>query len=139
MLHQIIYASHSLVPMSSAELVELLETSRRNNAALNVTGLLLHADGNFMQTIEGERDAVHALMQKIRRDQRHAGIFVLCDEPIAQRSFGNWSMAFREIRREDAACLPGFQQQREISAEDRDVARNLMRSFFENADLGRID
>jgi hypothetical protein len=138
-LQQIIYASHSLVPMKKQQLVELLEKSRRNNAALGITGLLLHADGNFMQTIEGERETVHALLDKIKRDPRHAGIFLLCDEPIAQRSYGEWSMAFREISPADAARLPGFQQKpRSITAQDRDVARNLMRSFFENADLGRI-
>jgi len=138
MLHQIIYASHSLVPMKNPELVALLEKSRRDNAALGVTGLLLHADGNFMQTIEGERDTVHALLDKIKRDPRHTGIFLLCDEPIAQRSYGDWSMAFREISPSDAARLPGFQQRPQgITAQDRDVARNLMRSFFESADLGR--
>jgi hypothetical protein len=139
MLHQIIYASHTLVPMTSAELVELLDKSRRSNAALGVTGLLLHADGNFMQTIEGERDTVHALLAKIQHDPRHTGILVLCDEPIEQRSYGEWSMAFREISREDAARLPGFQHKpRNISAEDRNVARRLMHSFSKNADLGRI-
>jgi hypothetical protein len=139
MLHQIIYASHSLVPMNSKQLVDLLEKSRRNNSELGVTGLLLHADGSFMQTIEGERDTVHPLLAKIERDPRHTGILLIGDEPVAKRSYGDWSMAFREIRREDAARLPGFQRKPGIiSAHDRDVARNLMRSFFENADLGRI-
>jgi hypothetical protein len=53
-LHQIIYTSHSLVPMTGDELLELLDQSRRDNAAVGITGLLLHADGSFMQTIEGE-------------------------------------------------------------------------------------
>lgn len=137
-LHQIIYTSHSLVPMTRDELVELLDRSRRSNAAAGITGLLLHADGSFMQTIEGEFAAVQALFARIEHDPRHGGIVLICDEPIARRSYGEWSMAFREITRHDAARLPGFRQdQAEIGARDRDLARNLMRTFFESAGLAR--
>lgn len=136
MLHQIIYTSHSLTPMDSDELVELLEKSRRNNTPLQITGLLLHADGSFMQTIEGERDAVHALLARIQRDPRHGGLIVIADEPIESRSFGEWSMAFREITREEAATIPGFYQKRgDLTPADRDLARNLMQTFFKNAQL----
>jgi len=137
-LQQIIYTSHSLVPMSSDELVALLSQSRRRNAAAGISGLLLHADGNFMQTIEGEAEAVHALFARIEGDKRHEGLILICDEPIAQRSYGEWSMAFREIGREDAAKLQGFARHRHaISAEDRDLARNLMATFLKTAGLTR--
>lgn len=123
-LHQILYTSHSLVPMS--------------NAAAGITGLLLHADGSFMQTIEGEASAVHELFAKIEHDPRHGGIILMCDEPIECRSYGEWSMAFREITREEAARLPGFQRdQKEIGPSDRDLARNLMRTFGETSGFAR--
>lgn len=137
MFHQIIYTSHSSVPLTRTELVELLDRSRRNNARVGVTGLLLHADGSFMQTIEGESDAVRALLARIERDPRHAGMIMICDEPIQKRSYGDWSMAFREITPEEAARLPGFRlKQACIRAQDRDVARILMQSFIKNARLG---
>ncbi len=137
-LQQIIYISHSLVPMSSDELIALLALSRRNNAAAGISGLLLHADGNFMQTFEGEADVVHALFEKIRRDKRHEGIIVICDEPVLARSYGEWSMAFREIGRDDAAKLQGFERHRgAISPEDRDLARNLMSTFIKTSGLTR--
>lgn len=135
-LHQIIYTSHSLVPMSSGELASLLEQSRNDNAARGITGLLLHADGSFMQTIEGNREAVQALFARIEHDPRHGGLILICDEPVEHRSYGDWSMAFREISREEAAALPGFRKGRApISTQDRDVARNLMQTFLNNSGL----
>jgi hypothetical protein len=131
MLHQIIYLSHSVVTMSSAELIELLEKSRRNNLALGITGLLLHADRSFIQTIEGEPDAVRTLLAKIKRDPRHAGLTLVADEPVESRSFGDWSMAFREITRNEAAMIPGFlQDQANLTPADKDLARTLMLTFF---------
>lgn len=137
-LHQIIYTSHSLVPMKREDLLDLLERSRRVNAAAGITGLLLHADGSFIQTIEGEFAAVQSLFARIEHDPRHGGMILIADEPIARRSYGDWSMAFREISRDDAARLPGFQQEeRRITAEDRDFARSLMHTFFKTSGLAQ--
>jgi hypothetical protein len=137
-LHQIIYTSHAARLMSGEELVRLLEHSRSANAAAGITGLLLHADGSFMQAIEGDPAAVHALFERIKRDPTHGGIILICDEPITQRSYADWSMAFREISPADAARLPGFHLKREsINKHDRDLARNLMHTFLMNAALSR--
>jgi hypothetical protein len=136
-LRQIIYTSHSATLSSSDELLALLDQSRRANAAAGVTGLLLHADGSIMQVIEGDAAVIAALFERIKRDPRHSGIILICDEPIARRSYGDWSMAFREISPEEAAHLPGFRQKpHDVSARDRDVARNVMQTFLRNAGLG---
>jgi hypothetical protein len=130
-LQQIIYTSHSLARMSSEELVELLEKSRRNNTAMGITGLLLHADGSFMQTIEGEPSAVRQLFDRIYEDERHDGIITIADERVEHRSFSDWSMAFREITRDEAATIPGFLKgASELKPVDRNLARSLMQTFF---------
>jgi len=91
-----------------------------------------------MQTIEGAPAAIEALYAKIRRDPRHSGLILICDEPVAQRSYGDWSMAFREIARHEAAQIAGFRrEQADISPADRDLARKLMHTFFHNAGLTR--
>jgi hypothetical protein len=138
-LHQIIYTSHSNGIMTSEELVKLLVQSRENNARLGVTGMLLHADGSFMQTIEGEDEPVHRLYATIAQDPRHSGAIIMCDDPIAQRSFNDWSMAFREIMRDEAEDIPGFRHLAAAthnSTYERDIARRIMQSFASGTDLG---
>ena len=137
-LHQIIYTSHSLVQMNGEDLVKLLEKSRHDNVAAGITGLLLHADGSFMQTIEGAFDAVQALFARIEQDPRHGGIILICNEPIKQRSYADWSMAFVEITEEQAINIPGFRSdQKDVGPLDRDLARNLMQTFFRTSGFVR--
>jgi hypothetical protein len=141
-LHQIIYTSHSLASLSREALAALLEDSRRRNQLVGISGLLLHADGSFMQTIEGGSEAVQALFAKIKRDPRHSGIIAICDDPIERRSFAEWSMGFREIPGSEAAAIPGFARfatTRDLQAteNDRDVARQIMQAFAANLGLDR--
>ena len=76
-----------------AELSAILESSRRNNAALGVTGLLCHHDGSFLQFLEGDAGVLEALYGRIRRDRRHKDLVRILDEQAATRAFGDWSMA----------------------------------------------
>ncbi len=70
-MFRIIYSSSATAPLSEQQLDELLQTSRRNNLAADITGMLLSKDGNFMQILEGPKIAVETLVEKIRNDSRH--------------------------------------------------------------------
>ena len=50
----LVYVSAARKLFDEAELSALLTQCRANNARLGVTGVLLYADGNFMQALEGE-------------------------------------------------------------------------------------
>lgn len=77
----------------AAELSAILENSRRNNAALGVTGLLCHHDGSFLQFLEGAPEVLEALYGRISRDRRHKDLVRVLDEEASTRAFGDWSMA----------------------------------------------
>ena len=93
----LIYVSAAVKQFDDRELSDLLAVSRRNNAARNLTGMLCHADGNFMQALEGEADAVDALERTLEADPRHTGMIRILRYPIAERLFGNWSMALSRL------------------------------------------
>ena len=96
-LHTIIYVSSSVRMMQTDELDELLEQAMSCNAGHGITGMLLYRDGNFMQTLEGDKNAVHELYARIVKDKRHQGLIQLLDEPLASRQFADWSMGFEHI------------------------------------------
>lgn len=93
----IVYASSAATTFTEEELHDLLETSRVNNAKLDITGMLLYKDGNFIQAIEGPEEAVRSLYAKIAQDSRHKEIFLLSEETITERNFPNWSMGFKSM------------------------------------------
>jgi len=108
MLSHLAYVSSATEPFSRESLLQLLEHSRRNNAACGITGMLLYRGGNFMQVIEGEKTVVQQLHSRILRDPRHGGCITLLQGPIEARAFPEWSMGFRDLSLTDVEAPPGF-------------------------------
>ncbi len=106
----LIYASSARVPFSNQDLTALLETARRNNTGLGVTGMLVYRDGNFMQAIEGEEEAINRLHDKILRDPRHGGLITLLKRRIERRQFPDWSMGFRNLADPELRKIPGYSE-----------------------------
>jgi hypothetical protein len=107
-LVHLIYVSTATKECDSGELDRILESSVRHNSPQNVTGMLLYYDGNFIQAIEGEKAAIDETYGRIAKDPRHTDLFVILREPIAQRSFEQWRMGFRRLRKTDAASHPAY-------------------------------
>lgn len=97
-LYHIIY--HSLATgeagISTEELTHLLRQARAYNQAHRLTGLLLYANATkeFVQVLEGPRNEVTAIYQKIAPDLRHKHAFVLHEGVSQQRMFPDWRMGF---------------------------------------------
>lgn len=104
-VHQLIYLS-DLVGKDEGELAAILESAVRHNTADGITGMLLYAGGNFLQVLEGEKEAVQATYQRICQDPRHHNFMLLLEQDVPERQFGRWSMGCRHLRPEDAAQFP---------------------------------
>lgn len=94
-MYHLMYASYAKQYFSDNDLAELLIKSRKNNSNLGITGMLVHRDGNFIQVLEGEENAVKTLYETIKADKRHAGEIVISEGEISERQFANWAMDFR--------------------------------------------
>lgn len=96
MLRSLIYASSSTIEPDEnlSHLDRIVVASQRHNPALDVTGALVFTGSHFVQILEGSADALAILMAKIETDERHERIEVLHETDIAERSFGEWSMAY---------------------------------------------
>ncbi|WP_051166937.1 BLUF domain-containing protein [Hymenobacter norwichensis] len=135
-MHHLIYSSSATVPFTDAALQELLTTARANNEQLQVTGVLLYHEGQFMQLLEGEASVIKSLYQLIEQDTRHTSIFKLADKPIEARSFSEWAMAFKPIDAEAFAQLKGYQSPDALDTAPQGLSGadalllNIMRTFM---------
>ena len=96
-MKQVLYVSGAAPPFSDADLDAILETSRRNNERDGITGMLLWADGSFIQILEGEETVLDLALKRIRNDPRHRNIMVLIEQEAQHRSFRDWSMGFKRL------------------------------------------
>jgi len=106
--YQLVYTSVASFRFSQKDLTELLAQSRKDNLTRGITGLLLYADGHFMQLLEGAREKIHSLMINIKADVRHHDVKVLEECPVSDRQFSDWSMAFLDFASPEVRALPGY-------------------------------
>ncbi len=93
LLYSVLYCSHASPTMDEAGMAEIIETSRRNNPACGITGLLVYGGGMFLQWLEGPREPVTALMATLAADPRHDAIVRLyAIEGVRERLFPDWDM-----------------------------------------------
>ena len=104
MLERIVYSSQATRALSPAELEHLLTEARNRNGDSDITGALVFVDGVFMQILEGEREALARLMEKITGDSRHCDVKVFHRSAIESRAFDSWRMAYLAPDAEEVAA-----------------------------------
>ncbi|MEM5473749.1 BLUF domain-containing protein [Hoeflea sp. AS60] len=106
---QMLYVSGSSKPMAVDDIQKILAVSRRNNLRDGITGMLLWADGVFIQILEGEADTVRSAFRRIESDDRHRNIMVVLEQTAEKRLFNQWSMGFKQLDADMAADKKLFQ------------------------------
>ena len=142
-LRQLIYVS-TLADHAQSELPRILESAIRNNQAKDLTGMLLYADGNVMQVLEGEKEPLYEIFQRIEQDPRHHGIFVLLDTEIESRHFETWSMGYRALTATELKQYPQAEpffkfQQTEIERRALPgIALSILKNFADDSTVIRL-
>lgn len=92
MYYSLIYISSAVDKLPLEGLEDLLKVSRQNNKERGITGLLILKDYVIVQYIEGQKQDIKELFEKIKNDKRHFDVTVLKEEEIETRLFEDWSM-----------------------------------------------
>lgn len=136
-LYYIVYASTAVGSWSDTEFEELLLQARRDNERLGVTGMLLYSEGSFIQVLEGEKETVMTMYDKILRDPRHRNPIKLMEGSLSQRNFPDWTMGFRKVSKSEMVKVSGYTNFLEKDfpvtefQNNPTVARRLLLSFRE--------
>jgi hypothetical protein len=105
MLVHCVYASRPVAPLTSPLTESILDQSRRNNPQQGITGILCYTANIFIQVLEGGRDEVGELFNKIVRDDRHSNVRILVYEEISERVFSHWTMGHVDISKVNPGLL----------------------------------
>jgi hypothetical protein len=94
MLVRLLYASRAADSVNADALAAIVKRSKEHNPRVGVTGVLCFCTNAhvFLQVLEGGRDAVSALYNRIAQDPRHRDVALLSYEEIGERNFASWSM-----------------------------------------------
>lgn len=96
-LYSLIYISTPVKHFEHDELEQLARESQRNNAPIDITGLLLYSGDFFLQALEGDYEQLNDLYARIENDDRHLDLEVLIGAPATRRLFPDWAMGVLDV------------------------------------------
>lgn len=108
-LIRLVYVSSAHNDWLADNLLSLLKTCRTNNSAGDITGTLLYENRTFFQVLEGERNTIEQLFEKIKRDKRHKDVTLIEKKPIGERQFPYWSMGSQKLSSLDLKNVEGME------------------------------
>ncbi|RZS91995.1 BLUF domain-containing protein [Aquimarina brevivitae] len=102
--------------LTQKELQQLFSFVTNTNKKLGITGVLIHAEGNFFQIIEGETTTIHSLFERIQQDTRHYDIITILNKPIYNSSFDDYECSFTVIStKKDREKLDSFLEKEKLN------------------------
>lgn len=95
-MYQLNYRSQARAGFETEDLDELLSKASSANSALNISGCLIYHNGFFVQILEGNKEDVVQLFEKIVKDRRHHNVKILSENFVEKAFFSEWNMAYYE-------------------------------------------
>jgi len=94
LIYQTAYVSNACADLNNDELVQMIREAHHRNTADRISSILVHQDGQFLQVIEGPKNRVVKLLDKICQDPRHSDINIFFENFISRRNYPGWGMGY---------------------------------------------
>lgn len=132
MLHRIIYFSAAENHITETELQEILEKAKRNNELKKISGILFHIDGNIIQILEGFKENVIELFEKIKTDNRHKNVIKVIEDDIENRQFNNWNMSYNKTTFKEINQIEGLESINplDLFSKTDNIAKTFLNTFL---------
>ena len=120
MLAQIVYVSARKPQCTEDEIRKILASCQKNNSKIDITGVLLYSETQFIQYLEGEYKQIMELYDRIKLDSRHKNTVLISSGPIKDRSFPGWHMGAKKFNSENVSF------QTEITPDEKAVFNSIL-------------
>lgn len=94
MIFQLTYSSVASPGISVTDIEDIISEAKQFNTAHDITGCLIYNNGYFLQILEGDKQLVMILINKIKLDDRHDHFAILSEGQTKFRTFKDWAMAY---------------------------------------------
>ena len=136
-IYRLAYVSTACDCLKLDDINNILDSSKVNNQAENITGILIYCNKHFFQILEGDENDVKELYEKIAIDCRHDNVIKIQEGEVEKRNFGNWSMAFKSYNKE-LKYLDNFNNEQfysyiysQLQDQSEDVSLKILADFFD--------
>lgn len=129
-MFHLLYTSHATTPFLESDLIDLLKRSRAFNLENHITGMLLYLEGKFMQVLEGDKQIVISLYDKIKKDSAHTRVTTVIEGDSPTRVFKDWSMGFKQLSFDQFSAITGFHDIDKFFTQEQDNSNSHLLMVF---------
>ncbi len=110
-LYRLTYASRSTFKPFLNEggvddnIAQILNTARESNKKAGLVGALYYGNGCFFQCLEGKKEQIDLLFEKLLKDSRHKDLKILSYQPIVSSGWSSGEMKCATIDNEVRSFL----------------------------------
>jgi len=92
-LYRLLYVS-DYVPSAACDLGTIIEKSRAFNGKHRITGALWFDGEHFIQLLEGGKEELNAVFQRIINSPCHTDVDIICFQNSPERLYTDWVMSY---------------------------------------------
>ena len=130
-MYTICYVSKGKDGLTTDDLEELFGYTLEYNTEHNITGILLYKAGSFLQVLEGNKQTLVSIFERIEQDPRHKEIFTILKGPCKRRIFGNYASRFSIVKtQEDLENLERYLNQVEENIPNLKYVKGILEPFL---------
>jgi adenylate cyclase len=126
------YISRFSSGLSPRDIDQIVETSQRNNPGRKITGMLLASGDLFYQLLEGPKDQIDLLYERISKDSRHEQV-VLLESEVGDfaRICPDWAMQKIDLTLKSTAETAPISALLEMICVQRQMAEKALKTLDE--------
>lgn len=109
MRYAISYVSTANIELQQQGVKDIMNETNIYNKGQEITGILLYNERSFFQLIEGEKEIIQPLYDKIIKDSRHKDIIKFLEKPVFRPAFDGYLTDFiTDSNKFDQALLKDY-------------------------------
>ncbi|CAN5301807.1 hypothetical protein BH23BAC2_BH23BAC2_24960 [soil metagenome] len=133
MRYAICYVSTVSGDVSLEEIKNILDTAARRNNEHDIRGVLLYAEGNFFEVLEGEKKLVEDMYATIQKDPRHKNIIQVVGKNVKHGAFDGFKAeVVDDSNKCDYELVKEYMEQVEgLDSQTQGVVKGMLEVFID--------
>ena len=130
-MYTICYVSKGKDDLTTDDLEQLFGYTLQYNTEHNITGILLYRSGSFLQVLEGEKEILIPIFERIQEDPRHKEIFTILKGPSKKRIFADYASRFSIVKtKEDLDNIEKYLNQIKENIPNLKYVKGMLEPFL---------
>lgn len=133
MRYAICYVSTASNDVNLEEIKDLLNKAAQYNNDHDIRGVLLYAEGNFFQILEGEKPFVEKIFEHIQKDPRHKNLIQVVGKNLQHGAFDGYKAEMvNERNKYNYELVKEYMEQVEgLDSQTQEVVKRMLEVFID--------